>query len=275
MRRTHLMLAKAPRPSWFSRRRIEVLQDLAAARDRSLAGSVDPFARETVEMVNQRQSMVTLSSCSGRVNVFHRANRDPLASDVAFNTSRRSTAASDDTAHPLNRMKRGSIGRGTIFETHDRPDHADTVDSIHKALLDFSRWRLDELPAQLATEGGGLIRNESLEVKFEPFILHVMCDGVDVAEELLCVCTLSGQRQSGIISASRVTSAVEKVQERRWVCLVRSNLHLTLPLSLDCLRGAVLRPMLDTFVDRCIVHFDENTIRRDRFNIEFRKKFPC
>ncbi|KAG5496437.1 hypothetical protein JKF63_02739 [Porcisia hertigi] len=260
---------------FFASMRTQILSDLRTnANDRSLAGRVDPQVMGLVDYINRSFTQyVTSSSCGGRVSLFHKgvaSGGTATSSQTAAETAQ--SSASQTAASLVERRKRGSFGRGTLFQSHD-PLPTDTSiavrESIVPALERFWEWRQEE-PSDAVLQA-----SEVLQLKFEPMILHVLCADVKAAAELLKCATESGQMNSGIVSCSRGTEANPKI-----TCCITSPLCVDVPLyahntwliSPADFCSDVWAAFLTGILNHVNALFAENTRRRDRFELEVRTR---
>lgn len=197
---TSTLTAKPTPTSVFDVNRALILANLGAnAKDRSIRGGVDPLIAPLVDLINGNPNYCTLSSCSGRISLFHRIQSDSAAANKIH-------------------MKRGA-GKGFLFVSHD-PIGA-SVSTTAKKLVALAA-NAPEIPLtpsgkkkgnQTIDADGDVF--EVLQFKFEPTILHVMCRTMEDAHRLLVVATQSGHRQAGIVvsrAGKRVGTKAEKRQ---------------------------------------------------------------
>ncbi|EPY23772.1 tRNA wybutosine-synthesizing protein 3 [Strigomonas culicis] len=193
---------------FFVQNRAHIIADLRAnTNDKSLAGCVDARIRPLVELINSDAlpQYVTSSSCSGRLSLFHRGKCEVGVEAAATHAER----------------KRGSFGRGMLFQSHDPlPDVAAAVQQrLLPALAAHEAWRATLPTTPL------LYDTEVVQLKFEPMIVHVLCADVDAASALLQCASEAAQTTSGILSCSRGTAAHRKIT----CCLtspVATDVHL-------------------------------------------------
>ncbi|KAG5470783.1 hypothetical protein LSCM1_02033 [Leishmania martiniquensis] len=259
---------------YFASMRSQIVTDLRTrTNDRSLAGCVDPQIAEAVEYINGSFSQyVTSSSCGGRVSLFHKGSISAGRSISPRAATELGEPSMPAAALSLGQRKRGSFGRGTLFQSHD-PLPADTSIAVRErvvpALEEFWAWRQTQLSDAL------LATSEVLQLKFEPMILHVLCADVEAAAELLKCGSESGQMNSGIVSCSRGTKAHRKI-----TCCITSPLCIDVPLFANdtwCISPADFRSSVwATFLTASLNHvntlFAENARRRDRFLLELRTR---
>lgn len=244
-----------PAREFFAALREQILSDLKHNRnDKSIASRVDPQIAGLVAMINDTfTSYVTTSSCSGRISLFHRGKHSEVA------------------AVEQQRCKRGSFGRGTLFQSHDPlPCVEDTVrGALVPALGQFWEWRKEVPHDTLVAE------TELLQLKFEPMIVHILCADVEAASQLLQCASESGQMNSGILSCSRGTRDFPKI-----TCCITSPLSMDIPLFAH---GAWLLPDTQfsevtwtTLLERAVVQgnalFEENVKRTLRFQREMERR---
>lgn len=163
---------------------------IANSKDKSIRGGVDPLIAPLVDLVNAHPNYCTLSSCSGRIALFHRVQYVP-GSDA------------DKSKVP---MKRGA-GKGFLYVSHE-PIGAKGLPKCVKEVIKQTA----QLPEHPVTSAGIY---EVIQLKFEPTTLHVMCRTMEDAYKLLTAATQSGHRQSGIVisrSGRRVGTKDEKKQ---------------------------------------------------------------
>ncbi|GET91714.1 methyltransferase TYW3, putative [Leishmania tarentolae] len=255
---------------YFASMRAQILSDLRTnTNDRSLAGRVDPQIAELVEYINSSFTQyVTSSSCGGRATLFHKGITSDGTGSAPYTTAEPVGSSLATDVSSAERRKRGSFGRGTLYQSHD-PLPTDTCitvrESIVPALEEFWAWR------QAQTSDARLQTTEMLQLKFEPMILHVLCADFQAAAELLKCGSESGQMNSGIVSCSRGTTAHRKI-----TCCITSPLCVDVPLfSHDtwCISPANFRSNVwTTFLTATLSHinalFAENATRRKRFEVE-------
>ncbi|EPY31136.1 tRNA wybutosine-synthesizing protein 3 [Angomonas deanei] len=243
---------------FFRNLRTQIVKDLKDnTNDKSLAGRVDPLVADLVEYVNTHFSQyVTSSSCSGRISLFHKGKSDicsPTPSD--------------------GQRKRGSFGRGTLFQSHDPlPNVRQCVqDDLLPTLVSFRAWRDTVVETPL------LLQTEVLQLKFEPLILHILCEDVEAAAALLQCASEAAQTNSGIISCSKGTA-----ENRKITCCITSPVTVDVPLFSE---GKWILPdssfsdeVWHSLLTRCVEHanemFKENEKRKLRFFDEIKKRLP-
>lgn len=260
---------------FFSSMRKQILADLQAnTNDRSLAGRVDPQIAALVHYINTSfPQFVTSSSCAGRVSLFHKGVKHASTPLTTTTDSAAFEAPGTGTASSLvERRKRGSFGRGTLYQSHDAlPEDTSSVvaDSIVPALTDFWAWR------QTQISDTALYTSEVLQLKFEPMILHVLCADIEAAAELLTCGSESGQMNSGVVSCSRGTKSHRKI-----TCCITSPLCVDIPLFAhnrwclpsDDFRSEAWTTLLTSTLHHVNILFDENARRRERFVAELRNR---
>lgn len=265
---------------YFCAMRAQILADLRTnTNDRSLAGRVDPQIADLVEYINTSfPQYVTSSSCSGRVSLFHRWTTSSSSSNSTDSSGVHDAAKAAESGDEvvglaaLERRKRGALGRGTVFQSHD-PLPSDPNIAVQQhlvpALEEFWAWRRTQ------AEGEQPQASEVLQLKFEPMILHVLCADFDAASELLKCASESGQMNSGIVSCSRGTKANRKI-----TCCITSPLCLDVPLCArgkwglppDNFRSYAWELLLGVSVSHVNDLFHENAERRCRFEAELRHR---
>lgn len=248
-------------PLWFRDAKREILVNLSLNRnDRSLAGQVDPLILPLVEQVNGLPDLVTLSSCSGRVALFHRC-------DAAVKAVK----------------KRGALGKGTLFQTHDPfdgPQVPSLAEEVMAAISTLHEER-DQRRATAASSSDEEALVETLQLKFEPMIMHIMTWDMASAVKILHAASEAGQRRSGILAVSRAPHVLPSDTAPNKITVnVTSALSFDVPLlaaSTQRENGAtfVLAPGSDALrqsIHHWLLHvvhmFTENQARTARFRDE-------
>lgn len=192
------------------------------------------------------------------------------------------------------RRKRGDAGKGTLYSSHD-PCHdiaACVRDQLIPALSQFWQWRHTAACNHACHTRHSHHSSELLHIKFEPMILHVRCADMDAAAALLQCASEAAQGDSGVLSCSRGTRDYRKI-----TCCITSPLCFDIPLfvvgsgaqtseedslgvprcgswllgnsDFDC---ATWRALLSTSMCQANYLFAENSVRRERFVRELKKR---
>ncbi|ORC87466.1 uncharacterized protein TM35_000222650 [Trypanosoma theileri] len=243
----------------FLERREKILSDLRENKnDKSLAGRVDPQIAPLVMFINENfTSYVTSSSCSGRASLFHKGlTSDPLPTERV-------------------ERKRGSFGQGTLFQSHDRFHDMESVvvEHLTPTLENFAAWRKQQ--EEYKNNDPVVYKTELLQLKFEPMIIHILCETMEDASKLLQCATESGQMESGVLSFSRWTN-----EQRKITCCITSSLRLDIPLFAEGqwllghanFNSPEWRALLMNSVRHMNMLFDENEERRSRFTSELKTR---
>eukprot|EP00760_Papus_ankaliazontas_P034206 PhM_4_TR7040/c0_g1_i1/m.89754/K15450/TYW3; tRNA wybutosine-synthesizing protein 3 len=150
----------------FETLKSNILIDLQLGIDKSNRGFIDEEISDIVAAINRTDGFVTTSSCAGRTAFFHK--------DFT-------TQSEGDTIAP---KKRGN-GLGITWNSHspfERVKYGEIIDTGY--------------PRDLAGNG-------SLELKFEPVILHILCRDLEAASRLVLSGIDAGLKKSGIIVSSK------------------------------------------------------------------------
>ncbi|KAK6333585.1 hypothetical protein TWF718_011391 [Orbilia javanica] len=175
----------------FSSRKRGILEALASGTDASPKGSVDKQIIPIMELLNSHPGAVTTSSCSGRVSVFLEGRKQSSTTSVSRQEHETSVAAAGG---------KGGDGKW-LFVTHDHlPD-----DILQESQDDatFLNTIFGGIPSEPAITR--LLEDQSSETryihfKFEPMILHVLTETLEIANRLLTCAISSSFRESGIVS---------------------------------------------------------------------------
>lgn len=152
----------------FDQKKALILLEIAGnsedSPDASPKGTIDELCIPMMELLNSHLDIVTTSSCSGRVSVF-------LEGDKGTSES----------------VKIGAKGAGGhwLFVSHDSS-------KIENWWVD-KELKFKEIPYDKITD-----QTRYLLYKFEPFILHVKCRNLEVANRVYTCAMGCGFRESGI-----------------------------------------------------------------------------
>lgn len=168
----------------FLRRKEQILASL----DRSPKGSLDAPITELLAWLNAQSSVVTTSSCSGRISVF--------------------LGASDPSS---------SKGGQWLLISHE---------ALGDATATWARVT-EDLQRRSGTAGEGL-RGTLASLLLEPFVLHAECADADTAQRILEAARETGFRESGIsLGRRRVMVQVRTLALRLEVPLALDGRLLT------------------------------------------------
>lgn len=161
----------------------------SSKQDRSLIGSIDIGILHLVNEINRIESLVTTSSCSGRLTLFHqeKIERDKEGEETkdVGDEKREDEAHSPDSRerHAVGKKKRGK-GKGFLFVSHNP--------SIDKSLSHTLYNIVNDTLAKDEYSSRSTIR-----LTFEPMILHVRCESLLAADLLMAAAHDAGLRRSG------------------------------------------------------------------------------
>ena len=280
MRRSAAVFAVDKYRLWWQSQRRKVLEDLAeGTNDKSLAGAVDPKIRPTVDFLNGiGDHFFTLSSCSGRLSLFHKTLPGfQVPKDILAEESREL------------KMKRG-IGLGTIWSTHD-PLPQDDIAATAQLLVE----KLHKVQEHITSDPQDpRIDGHLVELSFEPMVLHVRTFDLKAADLLLAAGGDSGQRRSGLwrspfrlqAEEPQTTGAAAGASEEfsRITVSIGSSLSFRVPLvtggrEWSCLGGGGdapafdLAPAMTAWLHYGNRLFEENDVRTRRFGEAVAKRY--
>ncbi|GAB7352587.1 hypothetical protein MBLNU459_g2969t1 [Dothideomycetes sp. NU459] len=169
----------------FVSKKSKIVQQLSISEedysDASPIGKVDGNIRNLVDEINTLDSLVTTSSCAGRIAIY-------------LEGKKKGQPQPDITSDEVSSANAGTGGKGGgqwLFVSHDPLDG------------DF-----DLLSSSgIAMEGDPSTPGSTQDVrwircKFEPMILHILCSSIDSAQRVQSAALQSGFRESGISSIS-------------------------------------------------------------------------
>lgn len=187
------LIVKQVSDRFFDAQRQETLQNLNENKnDKSLAGKVDPRILDVVNLINSKHDYFTTSSCSGRISLFHRESPGFNCAEQQQQQQTQGSSSSSSSAMEINK-KRGS-GLGTLYQTHD-PLPLDCDEALEQC------WNAFQLGDNHRTSSVSCPRG-TVELKFEPLILHVRCRDLQSSQKLLDAAAASGLRKTGLIAPS-------------------------------------------------------------------------
>ncbi|ESS30870.1 kelch repeat-containing protein [Toxoplasma gondii VEG] len=207
--------------------------------DKSLKGSVDRDLLQICSIINTNPSYVTTSCCSGRISVFQNGPKSPEGNskkggkliyashspieqaEVAVIVQRlrsgeshyQSKVKHDATHRPLN-------GEDAEGGSSPFPDHRD-----QPAPEALKYPRHDTF--KVARHSG----KPTVDLKVEPFVMHVECADLESARALLTAAVTCGLKHSGMSVAG----------PKRYIVAVRGSQRLEAPLG-TCTTNAVALP---------------------------------
>ena len=168
-------------------------------------GHVDPHIQNLVDYINQDTKFVTLSSCSGRIALFHptatlpnRITDDSKDEDVSTTPNENSVSG------------KGSTG-SWVFVSHDVVEDPMTTIVPFFFPVDVGGTAHTESALTGNNEGCPSDQPDEYHIcyfRFEPMLLHVAACNLETGQFLLQVALQNGLRESGlIVTAQRVTVA--------------------------------------------------------------------
>ncbi|KAF3078165.1 hypothetical protein TWF569_003343 [Orbilia oligospora] len=175
----------------FNSRKKGILGALASGTDASPKGSVDKQIIPIMELLNSHPGTVTTSSCSGRVSVFLEGRKQSSTASASQQERETDVATAGG---------KGGDGRWLLV-THDN-----LLDDILQESRDdnaFLNTMFGGIPSEpAATQLIGELSSGTRYVhfKFEPMILHVLTETLEIANRLLTCAISSSFRESGIVS---------------------------------------------------------------------------
>eukprot|EP00536_Pseudo-nitzschia_multiseries_P008635 jgi/Psemu1/257404/estExt_Genewise1Plus.C_2220026 len=166
--------------SWRNRRRNDFENAKAQClgkRDKSFAGRIDPKAVDACGIINEREEMYTTSSCAGRCFMY----RGPgIKSSTEFRRFRISHGkiSDPDRFFDLATIAEDPSGGGDPIRTIGQYDYKTTETT---ATTEPS----DEINANSESTVSTDLTDQTIWLRFEPFILHVACRSLSAAHHLM------------------------------------------------------------------------------------------
>ncbi|GAM89611.1 hypothetical protein ANO11243_076500 [Dothideomycetidae sp. 11243] len=168
-------------PSPFEAKKSKILSQLStpsdAYTDLSPKGSVDLPIRSLVDEINALPSLVTTSSCSGRLAIY-------------------AEGLKPSTSSSANAQGKGS-GGAWLFVSHSPVPVPPTLSSLLSSSENETPSSIASITPRSTAFGP---QDRLIRLKFEPLILHVLCADSRAARALLAAAQGAGFRESGVSS---------------------------------------------------------------------------
>jgi tRNA G37 N-methylase Trm5/tRNA(Phe) wybutosine-synthesizing methylase Tyw3 len=183
-------MADSSAAAWRNRRRNDfdnAKGQCLGKRDKSFAGRIDPRAVDACGIINERDEMYTTSSCAGRCFMY----RGPgIKASTEFQRFRISHAkiADPDRYFDLSTIDEDKSGGGDPIRSVGQYDYK-TSDNDNDAANDAANDDGNDEPkmevAKSSPSPGVSASDQTIWLRFEPFILHVACRSLSAAAHLM------------------------------------------------------------------------------------------
>ncbi|KAF2149601.1 hypothetical protein K461DRAFT_49235 [Myriangium duriaei CBS 260.36] len=187
-------------PTPFAAKKAKILSQLSAPStsytDASPKGTVDAPIRSLVDEINAISSLVTTSSCSGRIAIYAEGLK-PTTTSVS------TTSEPDSTNQNSNNQGKGS--GHWLFVSHLAIPVPSTLSSLLSS-LENETPSSQPIITPPSTDHPFHPTARLVHLKFEPLILHVLCASLAAAKSLLTAAQAAGFRESGVASLPSTTS---------------------------------------------------------------------
>ncbi|KAF4549855.1 Methyltransferase TYW3-like protein [Elsinoe fawcettii] len=180
--------------SQFKAKKAKILEQLSVPfqeyTDASPKGSVDAPIQFLVQKINEIETLVTTSSCSGRIAVYIEGLK----------------AGGDEVSPGEASSGQGKGGGSWLFVSHTPVEQVVSLNRFTlQELLDCSRNESHVSPdsgTRYSTDLTAPIPSGArlVHFKFEPLILHILCASLPAARKVLIAAQGAGFRESGISS---------------------------------------------------------------------------
>ena len=249
----------------FDDRKAHILHALGVDEmDRSPKGSLDEPIYDLINHINHSRWYVTTSSCSGRVSLFLEGNtalHPPGDQDDEHSTSTSTTTTTTTTKtgkwllveHRKVNVREVKAAIAAAVETGDGERDEETMEGGTGKREDRGHNNKKMMLSD------GTYNEQTIFLRFEPFILSVECRDITAANELLHVAKGVGFRESGLTMTR---------DGARLIVTVRSSTRLEAPILWY---GAlfVYDTYLSSLVDICNKKFEDNETRTNGFLAAF------
>ncbi|KEP67217.1 UNVERIFIED_CONTAM: kelch repeat-containing protein [Hammondia hammondi] len=204
--------------------------------DKSLKGSVDRDLLRICSIINTNPSYVTTSSCSGRISVFQNGPKSPEGNSKKGGKliyASHSPIEQAEVAVIIQRLRSGDSHYQSKVKhgaTH-RPLNADDAE---RGSSPFPDQRDQPAPQALKDPKHDSFKvarhsgKPTVDLKVEPFVMHVECADLESARTLLTAAVTCGLKHSGMSVAG----------PKRYIVAVRGSQRLEAPLG-TCTTDAV------------------------------------
>ncbi|KAF3911210.1 hypothetical protein ABW20_dc0100504 [Dactylellina cionopaga] len=245
----------------FETKKRNILSALATGDDASPKGNVDSHILPVMDLLNGYDGVVTTSSCSGRVSVFLEGKKKSLGAQQLDHTTEEYSAEVEKVA-----TIGGKGGGGKwLFVTHDvLPEELVAGDGDDTAFLTTLFGGLPSEPVcQFAIDAKPSAETRYVHFKFEPMILHILTENLEIANRVLTCAITSSFRESGIVSPLK----------NPVVAIRTTGLAFDAPIGIyDSSNGVIKRfiepPGLRTLARLANARFKENFGRISSFSMQ-------
>lgn len=168
----------------FQRKKQEILRLLSEPDydDASPKGSVDAEIRDFIDEINHIDSLVTTSSCSGRISVFLEGQK---------HDSQQTAGESEERTAYASQGGKGGGGRW-LYVSHQPVLSLGNDEDDETSLMSLFNLRTRGLKREMHGT------NRFVHLKFEPMILHILVATLPEAQKVLAAAQQAGFRESGI-----------------------------------------------------------------------------
>ncbi|KAF2218668.1 tRNA wybutosine-synthesizing protein, partial [Elsinoe ampelina] len=218
--------------SIFLSKKAKILEQLSTPTqdytDASPKGSVDAPVQTLVKQINDIDSLVTTSSCSGRIAIYIEGAK--IVSTEPENVGGASSVA---------KSSQGKGGGSWLFVSHTPLDDRfgeDASNSLFSQLLSsaqneshvsVSPQMQTSTDLHSATPPGARL----LHFKFEPLILHILCSSLWAARKVLIASQAAGFRESGISSVPEPSIPIDTQDGHVMVAVRTTGLTMDAPIG--------------------------------------------
>ncbi|PHJ16485.1 kelch repeat-containing protein [Cystoisospora suis] len=199
------------------------LQEPGCKPDKSLKGCIDRDLIAVCGLINTSPAFVTTSSCSGRLTVFQQGDRrsgsNTKKGGKIVYASHSTVDVSEAARTIVDRIKSGrphyQVRKDLALTTPGGDASRDERSHLSLSVPAVPPAR-QVLPAPRA-----LVDQPLIDLKFEPFVIHVECVDLSSARALLAAALTSGLKHSGISSAG----------PKRYIVALRGSQRLEVPIA--------------------------------------------
>ncbi|PNS14818.1 hypothetical protein CAC42_2047 [Sphaceloma murrayae] len=214
--------------SVFQSKKAKILSQLSVPDDdyddASPKGSVDAPIQSLISDINAIDSLVTTSSCSGRIAIFaHGLKSNPVPDiDLSHENTDTNTITPTKAAPSQTSTAQGKGTGAWLFVSHEPLPHPfpppqsttspPSPDPLLHTLLTLPGNEISTPPPRsISSHPSDPIPPSSrlLHLKFEPLILHILCASLPSARKVLVAAQGAGFRESGISSVPNVEDEAE------------------------------------------------------------------
>ncbi|PFH35808.1 hypothetical protein BESB_054590 [Besnoitia besnoiti] len=193
--------------------------------DKSLKGSVDHDLVGICYLINEHPRYVTTSSCSGRISIFQHGPKGPSGNSKKGGKliyASHSPIEKSQATVIVERLHRGERHYSTKGKTGRSSGEHGTRDGGYPSDgLPHAPPASHAAPSEEVWKADSHSGQATVDLKVEPFVMHIECADLEGARQLLAAATTCGLKHSGMSAAG----------PKRYIVAVRGSQRLETPVA--------------------------------------------